>query len=64
MLDASNTSREIGDRRPEIAVFGIGAIEQHSIHLALGTDWLGVSDITRRVAAELDAFRASMGWNR
>ncbi len=56
MLDAWNTSREIGERRPEIAVFGVGATEQHSLHLPLGTDWLGVSDLTRRVAKELDAF--------
>jgi creatinine amidohydrolase len=56
MLDATNTSKEIAERLPEIAVFGIGAIEQHSIHLPLGTDWLGVSDVTRRVARELDAF--------
>ena len=56
MLDAWNTSREIGENLPEIAVFGIGATEQHSIHLPVGTDWLGVSDLTRRVAAELDAF--------
>jgi creatinine amidohydrolase len=56
MLDAQNTSKEIGENLPEIAVFGIGAVEQHSIHLPLGTDWLGVSDITQRVARELDAF--------
>lgn len=56
MLDAWNTSKEIGENLPEIAVFGIGAVEQHSIHLPLGTDWLGVSDLTQRVARELDAF--------
>ena len=56
MLDARNTSKEIAKETPGIAVFGIGAIEQHSIHLPLGTDWLGVDDVTRRVAKELDAF--------
>ena len=56
MLDARNTSREIGERRPEIAVFGVGAVEQHSIHLPLGTDWLGVSHLTQEVAGALDAF--------
>jgi len=56
VLDARNTSKEIGEKLPEIAVFGIGAVEQHSIHLPLGTDWLGVSDLTQRVAKELDAF--------
>jgi creatinine amidohydrolase len=56
MLDAWNTSKEIGEHLPEIAVFGVGATEQHSIHLCLGTDWLGVSDLTRRLAEALDAF--------
>ena len=56
MLDARNTSPEIGRSRPDIAVFGIGAIEQHSVHLPVGTDWLGISDDTRRVAEKLDAF--------
>jgi creatinine amidohydrolase len=56
MLDARNTSKEIAEGKPEIAVFGIGAIEQHSIHLPLGTDWLSVDDVTKRVAKELDAF--------
>jgi len=56
MLDARNTANEIAQGLPEIAVFGIGAVEQHSIHLPLGTDWLGVSDLTERVARELDAF--------
>jgi len=56
MLDTHNTSQEIGARLPEIAVFGIGAIEQHSVHLPLGTDWLGVSDLSRRVAEALEAF--------
>jgi len=56
MYDARNTSKEISQGKPDIAVFGVGAVEQHSIHLPLGTDWIGVSDITRRVAAELNAF--------
>jgi len=56
MLDARNTSKEIRDGKPTIALFGIGAVEQHSIHLPLGTDWLGVDDLTRRVAEALDAF--------
>jgi creatinine amidohydrolase len=56
MLDARNTSKEIRERLPTIALFGVGAVEQHSIHLPLGTDWLGVSDLTRRVAEALDAF--------
>ena len=56
MRDHSHTSAEIGRSQPQIAVFGIGAIEQHSVHLALGTDWLGVCDVTRRVAEAMRAF--------
>lgn len=56
MYDAWDTSEKIATGSPRCAVFGIGAIEQHSIHLPLGTDWLGVKDIARRVAEELDAF--------
>jgi len=56
MYDAWDTSEKIGMGSPRCAVFGIGAIEQHSIHVPLGTDWLGVRDIARRVAEGLDAF--------
>ena len=56
MYDAWDTSEKIATGSPRCAVFGIGAIEQHSIHLPLGTDWLGVRDIARRVAEGLDAF--------
>jgi len=56
MLDARSTSTEIAQAAPEIAVFGIGAVEQHSVHLPLGTDWLSVDDLTRRIAQALDAF--------
>ena len=56
MLNSKNTSKEITENLPKIAVFGIGAIEQHSIHLPLGTDWLGVQDVTKRVAEKMGAF--------
>ncbi len=55
MLDDRLTSDAIAAARPEIAVLGIGAIEQHSHHLPVGTDWIAVSEVSRRVAAELDA---------
>ena len=41
--------------RPEIAVLGIGAIEQHGRHLPIGTDWIIARELSRRVAAELGA---------
>ncbi len=56
MYDAWDTSEGIAAGSPRYAVFGIGAVEQHSIHLPVGTDWLGVSHISRRVADGLDAF--------
>jgi len=31
MLDARNTSKEIQEAAPEVAVWGIGAIEQYSM---------------------------------
>ena len=56
MLDSRNTSLEIAAGRPPLAVFPIGAIEQHSVHLPLGTDWLDIIDLARRIADELEAF--------
>ena len=54
-MDLHNTSAEIGAARPAIAVFGIGAIEQHSAHLPLATDWIWASEVSRLVAQELGA---------
>jgi creatinine amidohydrolase len=54
-LDLHNTSAEIGAARPAIAVLGIGAIEQHSAHLPLATDWIWASEVSRLVAEELGA---------
>ncbi len=56
MLDDRLTSAAIAKARPTLAVFGIGAVEQHSHHLPVGTDWIAVSEIARRVAEELGAF--------
>ncbi len=55
MLDDRLTSAAIARAKPTLAVFGIGAIEQHSHHLPVGTDWIAVSELARRVAAELNA---------
>jgi len=56
MLDAYRTSSEIGEAQPGIAVLGIGAVEQHSHHLPVGTDWLTVWELARRVAEGLGAY--------
>jgi creatinine amidohydrolase len=56
MLNAHHTAKEIGEARPRIAVLGIGAIEQHSHHLPVGTDWLAVRELARWVAEGLGAY--------
>lgn len=56
MLDARHTSTEIGEAHPSIAILGIGAVEQHSHHLPVGTDWLTVREMARRVAEGLGAY--------
>lgn len=55
MVDYRSTSNEIKEAQPQIAVLGIGAIEQHGRHLPVATDWTQAREISRRVAAELDA---------
>jgi creatinine amidohydrolase len=56
MMDERSTSLEIIAAQPEIAVIGIGAIEQHGRHLPIGTDWMIACELSRRVAMELNAF--------
>lgn len=56
MLDEFATGPEIGTAGPRIAVVGIGAIEQHGRHLPVGTDFLIAREVSRAVAAELDAW--------
>jgi creatinine amidohydrolase len=55
-LDQTNSSAEISAAQPQIAVLGIGAIEQHGRHLPVGTDWIAVKELACRVALELNAF--------
>jgi creatinine amidohydrolase len=55
MMDERSTSFEIRNAHPEIAVIGIGAIEQHGRHLPIGTDWMIAVELSRRVASELNA---------
>jgi len=55
MLDKTDSSRDLQMGKPEIAVLGIGAIEQHGRHLPIGTDWVQVRAISRGVAEALDA---------
>lgn len=41
--------------KPDIAVLGVGAIEQHGPHLPIGTDWLIAKELSKRVAIALNA---------
>jgi creatinine amidohydrolase len=56
MLTWEQTFQEIEQGKPEIAILPIGAIEQHSFHLPIGTDWLLAQEVARRVAERLGAW--------
>ncbi len=56
LLDYRCTSAAIRAAQPKMAVFSIGAVEQHSSHLPLGTDWLIAGELSGRVARRLGAF--------
>ena len=51
--DATSTTTRLRAAAIDIAVVSIGAIEQHARHLPLGTDWIAVQALARRVAAHL-----------
>lgn len=53
MLTWENTFREIEAARPDVAVLPVGALEQHSIHMPMGTDFILAGEVARRVAARL-----------
>jgi creatinine amidohydrolase len=54
MVNWENTFHEIAQAKPEIALLPIGAIEQHSYHLPVATDYLAAQALGERVARELD----------
>jgi len=54
MVNWENTFSEIEQAKPEIAIIPIGAIEQHSHHLPVGTDYFAAQALGERVARELD----------
>lgn len=53
MLTVYNTSKEIADADPEIAILPVGSLEQHGEHLPIATDWLRAEDMGRRLAEAL-----------
>ncbi len=54
MVNWENTFDEIRQARPEIAILPIGAIEQHSYHLPVATDYIAAQTLAHRVAERLD----------
>src|SRR5437764_1491990 len=56
MPDPFMTSPELASARPDTAVIAIGAIEQHGPHLPVGTDFLWIQQLSRRVADGLGAY--------
>jgi len=48
-----NTSSELKNSKVDTAILPIGAIEQHGPHLPLGTDWIIVQTVAKRVAEKL-----------
>ena len=56
MISYENTSPEVAAAKPEIALFPIGALEQHSSHLPLATDSIIAHHLSRLLAEKLNAF--------
>jgi creatinine amidohydrolase len=55
MTDEWSDTNFKNDVHTDIAVLGIGAIEQHGSHLPVGTDWMIARELSRRVASALNA---------
>lgn len=53
MVTVFNTSQEIADANPPIALLPVGSLEQHGEHLPIATDWLRADDLGRRLAEAL-----------
>lgn len=53
MLNWHDTSFDIGDAQPDMALWPIGAMESHGPHLPVGTHWLLLEVIAQRIAARL-----------
>ncbi|MGQ9630063.1 MAG: creatininase family protein [bacterium] len=56
MLTVFNTFKEIEDSGADLAILPIGSIEQHSLHLPLGTDWIIAQEMGMKLAERLDAY--------
>jgi creatinine amidohydrolase len=56
LLSPFMTTVDIAAARPTMAVISVGAIEQHGPHLPVGTDFLWIQELSRRVATGLNAY--------
>ena len=56
MITWEHTYRELEESGVDVVVVPVGALEQHSIHLPLGQDWLCVQAVARRIAERLNAY--------
>ncbi len=55
-LDWAKSCKEIDERRPDIAIVSTTAVEQHSYHLPLGTDFFNGVVRSRLLAEEIGAY--------
>jgi len=53
VMTVYNTFRELENSKVDTAILPIGSIEQHGPHLPLGTDWIIVQEIAKRLAEKL-----------
>ncbi len=54
MVTVENTSDEIAEADPQIAILPVGSLEQHGEHLPIATDWVRADDMGRRIAEAMD----------
>lgn len=53
MVTVFNTSKEIAEADPKIAIIPVGSLEQHGDHLPIATDWMRADDMAQRLAEAL-----------
>ncbi|MEM2914175.1 MAG: creatininase family protein, partial [Candidatus Bathyarchaeia archaeon] len=53
LITVYNTYEDLEKSKVDTAILPIGSIEQHGPHLPLGTDWMIVEEIARKVAEKL-----------
>ena len=53
MVTVYNTSKEIAEADPPIAILPVGSLEQHGEHLPIATDWIRADDLGERLAEAL-----------